>query len=115
VEESLNALQIGAICIAMGGLAAYFGLKLNKAAERSRGTEGVSSLSLAGTAVFACLAGFWLTCLVAYKLKPESLFGAFVGTVDGIATVIVVSIVFVLTAEVMLKKLGYPITWRDND
>ena len=110
MDESGNALQIGAICILVGGLIGYYGLKLSKAAERRRGNEGVSRLSLAGTSVCACLVGFWLICLVAYKLRPESLLGAFVGTADGIATVMVASVVFVLAARVFLKRLGYSIT-----
>ena len=32
MEEPLNELQIAAICIVVGGLTAYFGLRLNKAA-----------------------------------------------------------------------------------
>ncbi len=115
MEESLNSLQIGAICIVVGGVAAYFGLKLNKAAEQRRGSEGVSRFTLAGTAVFACLVGFWLICLVAYKLRPESSLGAFVGTADGIATVVVASVVFVLAARIFLKRLGHSITKEGQD
>ncbi len=115
MEEPLNELQIAAICIVVGSLTAYFGLRLNKAAERRRGKEGVSSFTLAGTAVFGCLVGFWLICLIAYKLRPESLLGTFVGTVDGMVTVVVASVVFVVASRIFLKWLGYSITQEGDD
>ncbi len=115
MEESLNSLQIGAICIVVGGVAAYFGLKLNKAAEQRRGSEGVSRFTLAGTAVFACLVGFWLICLVAYKLRPESSLRAFVGTADGVATVVAASFVWPLVARVLLRRLGSSMTQEERD
>ena len=60
----------------------------------------------------ACVVGFWIICLVAGKLRPDSSFGAFVGTADGVGTVIVGSIFFAGVAGAVLEKLGYPIATR---
>ena len=105
-----------AITLIVIGLLIFFGLKLNKAVmKRAPEIALPLNITLAGTLLLACVVAFWVICLVAGKLRPESSLGAFVGTADGVASVLVGSIVFAMVARVILEKLGYPIAKRGDD
>jgi len=106
-------LGLGAITIVVIGLVIYFGMKLNKAVLKEAQEIGLpKNLTLAGTTLMACVVGFWIICLIAGKLRPDSSFGTFVGTVDGAGTVIVGPILLAGVAGAVLEKLGYPIATR---
>lgn len=118
MEELRALLSLGAVTVVVIGLVIYFGLKLSKVVQ-SRAQQGDSKtinslfgsrLTLTGTVVFACLVGFWIVCLVARQLRPESWLGAFVDTVDGVIAVLSGSIIVAGLAGAILEKLGYPIT-----
>jgi hypothetical protein len=103
-------LGLGAITLVVIGLVIYLGLKLNRAVmKRAPETAFALSLTFTGTALMACIVGFWIICLVAGKLRPHSSFGAFVGTTDGAGMMIVGSIFFAGVAGAVLEKLGYPV------
>ena len=106
-------LGLGAITIVVIGLVVYVGMKLNKAVLKET-LEIVLpiNLTLTGTALMACIVGFWIICLVAGKFRPDSSFGAFVATADGVGIVIVGSVFFAGVAGAVLEKLGYPIATR---
>jgi hypothetical protein len=77
--------------------------------KRAPETAFALNLTFTGTALMACIVGFWIICLVAGKLRPHSSFGAFVGTADGAGIVIVGSFLFAGVAGAVLEKLGFPI------
>ncbi len=107
---------LGAITLFVIGLVIHFGRKLNKVVMKREPEIALPlNITLAGTSLTACAVGFWVICLVAGKLRPESSFGAFVRTVDGVAAVIVGSLFFAGIAGAMLEKLGYPIGKRNDD
>lgn len=104
-----------AVTLAVIGLIIYVGLKLNKAVlKRAPEIALPLNVTLPGTALWASVVGFWLVCLVAGKLRPETSLGAFVRTVDGTAAVLFGSIFFAMIAGAILEKLGYPIARRNN-
>lgn len=106
-------LGLGAITIVVIGLVIYVGMKLNKAVLNEAPAIALPiKLTLTGTTLMACVVGFWIIYLFAGKLRPDSLFGAFVGTADGVGTMIVGSIFFAGVAGAVLEKLGYPIATR---
>ena len=112
--EWLFVLGLGAVTLIVIGLVIFLGLKLNKAVMK-RAPEIATPLNItfAGTALWACVVGFWLICLILAKLYPGSTPGAFFGTADGVASVFVASIVFAVVARAILERLGYPIATRE--
>lgn len=109
-------LGLGAITLFVIGLVIFFGLKLNKAVLKQAPELAMPiNLTLTGTVLMACVVAFWIICLVAGKLRPDSSFGAFVGTADGVGIVIVGSIFFAGVAGAILEKLGCPIATRGED
>jgi len=106
-------LGLGGITVFVIGLVIFFGLKLNKAVlEHAPETALPLNVTLAGTVLWACVVGSWLVCLVAAKLRPETSLGAFAGTSDGVAIILVGSILIAGGAAAILEKLGYPIATR---
>lgn len=106
-------LGLVVITLIVIGLVIYFGMKLNRAVQKEAPESKFTlHLSLTGTALMACIVTFWLICLVAGKIRPDTSFGAFVGTVDGVGTVIVGSIFFAGIAGAIAEKLGHPIAIR---
>jgi hypothetical protein len=98
------------VTLAIVGLIVYFGLKLNKVVLKRASEIGFPVyVTLTGTALMACAVGFWILCLVARNLTPDSSFGAFVRTTDGLVAAFLGSIVFLAIAAGILEKLGYPI------
>ncbi len=109
-------LGLGAITLVVIGLVIYFGLKLNKAVDRhSADIDFPWHITLTGTTLWACVVGFWVVCAVARELRPESLLGDFLGTTDGVASIFVGSILFAVTAGVILNRIGYPIQKSGDD
>jgi hypothetical protein len=103
-------LSLALVTLPVIGLVIYFGSKANKRVQTQAPESRLAQrLSLTGTALMACVLGFWLIALVAGKLRPDTPFGAFVGTTDGIATVLIGSFFFAIVAAVFLERLGYPI------
>ena len=112
--EWLFVLGLGAVTLIVIGLVIFLGLKLNKAVmKRTPEIATPLNITLAGTVLWACVVGFWLICLILAKLYPGSALGAFIGTVDGIASVFVASIIFAGVASAILEKLGFPIATRE--
>lgn len=108
-------LSLGAIILVVIGLVIYFGLKFSQAVRKHAPETALrQNITLTGTALWACVVGIWVICLIAGKLRPESSLGAFVGTADGVAAVIVGSIFFAGVAAVILEKLDYPIAKRHD-
>ena len=102
-------LIVAAITLVAIGLAIYAGIEISNYVRR-QGPESEfvrSRLTLTGTALYACMVGSWLVCLLARESRPESSLGAIVGTADGLITVIVASIFFIVVVGVILQKLGY--------
>ena len=109
-------LGLSAITLVVIGLVIYFGLKLNKAVDRhAANIDFPWHITLTGTALWACVVGFWVICAVARELRPESLLGEFLSTTDGVASIFAGSIFFAVTAGVILERLGYPIQKRADD
>ena len=107
---------LGAITLVVIALVIYFGLKLNKAVlEHAPGIALPVNITLSGTVLFALIVGFWIVCLAAGTLSPESLFGSFVRTADGVGAVIVGSVLIAGVAAAVLEKLGRPIATRGED
>lgn len=113
--ESGSILGLGAITLIVIGFVVFLGVRLNKAVVK-RTPDNVSSprITLTGTVVYAFMVGFWLICVVAARLQGESWFGSFVGSADGVAAVIIFSLVAIVVAEVILEKLGYPLFNKDK-
>lgn len=100
------------------GLFVYFGRKLSRAAERNAAHIDLPLyISRSGTVFFACVVAFWVYCAGARVLTPQSTFGHFLGTFDGVASIVFGSCMFVGIAWVISEKLGYPfVKWqRDSD
>ena len=109
-------LGLSAITLVLIGLVIYFGLKLNKAIGRNAvAIDFPWHITLTGTALWACVVGFWVICAVARELRPESLLGDFLSTTDGVASMFAGSIFFAVIAGVILERLGYPIQKRGDD
>lgn len=106
-------LGLSAITLIVTGLVIYFGMKLNKAVLKKAPEIAMPlNLTLTGTILMACVVGFWILCLVVRNLRPDSTLGAFVGTTDGLAGALLVSILFAAGAAAILQKVGYPIATR---
>ena len=109
-------LGLSAVTIVVIGLVVYFGLKLNKAVNKhSAETSFSMNITLAGTALWACVVGFWVICAVARELRPESLLGEFLNTTDGAVSAFAGSVLFAVIGGTILERLGYPIAKRGQD
>lgn len=93
----------------------YFGRKLSKYVQKNDPeSELAFGATQAGNALTACMVGFWGACVIVAKLAPSSAFGNFLDTPDGVATVIIGSILLYAIAASILKKLGFPIMKRGS-
>ncbi len=114
--ELESLISLGVVTLSAIGLVIFLGLKLNKAfTKRAPETLLKTKLTLVGTAVLACLVSFWLVCLIAGTLRPESSLGAFVGTTIDAAAVIVASIFFTGIVGEVLERIGYPMVTRGDN
>ena len=105
-----------AIVLVVIGLLIYFGRKLSKAAERhASGIDLPLYITPSGTVFFACVTAFFVYCAATRVLAPASSFGEFLNTLDGVASVLMGSILIIAAAGLILEKLGYPIWKWHND
>lgn len=116
MDELKFFLGLSAVTIVVIGLVIYVGQKLNKAVNKhSTDTSFPMHVTLAGTALWACVVGFWVICAVARELRSESLLGEFLHTTDGVVSAFVGSILFAAIAGAILERLGYPVADRGDD
>ncbi len=116
MDELKFFLGLSAITLMVVALVIYFGMKLNRAINKNAPEINFPlRVTMTGTVLWACVVGFWVICAVARKLRPDSSFGDFLNTMDGLASVIVGSIFFAAIAGAILEKLGYPIARMGND
>ena len=110
MDELKFFLGLSAITLIVVGFVIYFGMKLNRAINKNAPEINVPlKVTMTGTILWACVVGFWVVCAIAKALRPESSFGEFLNTTDGLASVFVGSIFFAIIAGAILEKLGYPI------
>ncbi len=107
---------LGVIMIFAIGLLVFLGRKLSKAAERNAAYIDLPLyVSRTGTVFFACVVAFWVYCAAVRALAPQSTFGKFLGTFEGVASVILGTCVFVGVAWLIAEKLGYPFARWEGD
>lgn len=104
------------ITVIVIGLLVYFGRKLSNAAERNAEYFDLPLyVTRTGITFFACVVAFWTYCLVVRMLTPHSALGKYLVTFDGLAAVVLGSIMFVVIAWLVADKLGYPFARWDKD
>jgi len=104
-----------AITLTVIGLFIYFGLKLNKAVGKHAPEINFPfNITWSGNILFACVVAFWICCVAIRALRPESSFGAFLNSSDGIAAAIIGSFIFAAIAGAVLERFGYPIVRKGN-
>ncbi len=109
-------LGLGGITLVVSGLVIFFGLKLNKAVERHASEINLPlNITPTGNVLFACMVAFWIYCAVTRVLDPGSSLGVFLADVDGVAAVVVGSVLFGGIAGAILERLGYPIAKRGGE
>ena len=105
-----------AITLMVIALIVYLGLTLNRAVgDHAFDINFPLNITFSGNALFACLVAFWIYCAAVRALRPESSFGAFLNTSDGIAAAFVGSVFFAAIAGAVLEKFGYPIAKKGDD
>jgi len=109
-------LGLSGVTLLAIGLVIYFGLKLNKAVLK-RAPEMAMPLYITpvGTGLWACVVGFWLICLVAVKLRPDTALGQFAGSFDGAGLVFIGSMLVAAISGAILEKIGYPIATKGEE
>ena len=116
MDELNFFLGLSAVTIVVIGLVVYFGQKLNKAViKRTAETSFPMHITFVGTALWACVVGFWVFCAVARELRPESRLGEFLNTTDGVVLALVGSILFAAIVGTILERLGYPTAKQGDD
>lgn len=116
MDELKFFASLGAITVFVIGLFVYLGRRFSKAAERNAAYIDLPLyVSPAGTVFFACVVAFWVYCAAARVLTPQSTFGRYLGTFDGVASVVLGSCVFIGIAWVVSDKLGYPFAQWERD
>jgi len=104
-----------AITLLVIGLLIYLGLKLNGAVGKHASDINFPlSITLSGNILFACIVTFWICCAAVRALRPESSFGAFLNTANGVAAALIGSIFLAASAGAILEKFGYPIAKKGN-
>ena len=107
---------LGAIAIFVICLLIYFGRKFSNAAEKNAAYIDLPLyVSRTGTVFFASVVAFWVYCAAVRVLTPQGLFGQYLGTFEGKASVVLGSCVFVGIAWVISEKLGYPFAKWERD
>lgn len=105
-----------AITLVVISLLVYLGLKANKAVgKHAADIDFPLNITFTGNAVYACLVAFWVYCAAVRALRPESQFGGFLNTADGIAAIVIGSIVFVAIAGSVFERFGYPLFKKGDD
>lgn len=107
---------LGAITIFVISLIVFLGQKLSNAAERNaRHIDLPLYVTRTGTVFFAFVIAFWVCCAVVRALVPQSYFGKYLGTFDGLAAVLSGSIMFIVVAWLISNQLGYPLAKWNRD
>ena len=107
---------LAGITIIVIGLLVYFGRKLSNAAERNAEFIDLPLyVTRTGTTLFAFVVAFWVCCAAVRILAPQSSFGEFLGTFDGVVAVASGSMMFVVIASIISDKLGYPLAKWNKD
>jgi len=110
MDELKFFLGLSLITLMVVALVIYFGMKLNRAVNKNAPEINFPlKVTMTGTVLWACVVGFWVTCAAARGLRPDSSFGGFLNTTDGLVSVFVGSILFAVIAGAIFEKLGYPI------
>lgn len=105
-----------AITLTVIALLVYLGLKLNRAVDNHASDLNFPlNITLSGNALFACVVAFWIYCAAIRALRPDSSFGSFLNTPDGVAAAFVGSIFFVAIAAAILERFGYPIAKKGDN
>ena len=105
-----------AITFMVIALLVYVGLKMNKTVgSHASNIDFPLNITFSGNALFACVVVFWIYCAAVRALRPESSFGAFLNTPDGVAAVFIGSVFFAAIAGAILEKFGYPIAKKGDD
>ena len=106
---------LSVITLMVIGLLVYLGLKLNKAVGKHAADINFPlNITMTGNVLSACLVASWVYCAAIRVLKPESSFGAFLNTPDGIATVAIGSTGVFAIASAILERFGYPFFTKDD-
>ena len=104
-----------AITLMVIGLLIYFGLKVNKAVSKHAPEINYPlNITWSGNILFALVVAFWTYCVAIRSLRPESLFGAFLNSPDGVATALFGSLFFAAISGAVLEKFGYPIAKKGD-
>ena len=115
-DELKFFLGLGAITLVVIGLVIFFGLKLNKAVSTQAPRINFPlRVTMSGTVLWASVVGFWVICAIARELRPASVLGDVLSTIDGIVFVFAGSILFAVVAGKVLEKFGYPTQETDSD
>lgn len=105
-----------AITLAVITMIVYLGLKLNKAVgNRATDINFPLNITRSGNVLFACVVTFWVCCAAYRALRPESSFGAFLNTPDGVGAALVGSVLIAAIAAAILEKIGYPVARKDGE
>ena len=72
------------------------------------------NITWSGNILFACVVAFWICCVAIRSLRPESSFGAFLNSPDGVAAAFIGSFFFAAIAGAVLEKFGYPIAKKGD-
>ena len=103
-------LGLGVIFVLLITPLIYLGRKLSKSVKKQSPESDVAmNITPTGNALTACLVGSWGACIIAFKLAPNSKFGVFLSTAEGVAAAIVGSILFYAIAAEIAKRFGYPV------
>ena len=99
------------------GLLIYAGVRWSRFVQKESPHSHLAlRITMTGTVVAAFMVGFWVLCIAARQLAPESALGRFMQSPDGFIVVIAFSVFAVPLIAVVLKSFGYPIAeWEDSD
>ena len=106
-------LGLVTVTLVVIGLVIYFGRKFSGVVQKhAPESDMASGITLTGTALTACMVGFWVICAAARVLNPEGSIGTLLSRADGVVAVFMASVLFFGIGAAVLKKLGYPIMKR---
>ena len=107
---------LSVITLMVISLLVFLGLKLNKAVgKQATDINFPLNITLTGTALYACLVAFWVYCAAVRVLSPESPFGVFLNTADGVAITAIGSIAVAAIAGAVLERIGYPVSTKGDE
>ena len=103
--------------LAMIGLLIYLGVRWSCFVQQQAPDSHLAlRVTMTGTIVSALFVAFWVLCLAARELAPESSLGRFVQNPEGLLIVFAFSFFSLPLLAVLLQSLGYPVArWGDSD